>query len=181
MKRIFILLIPFVAFGQDIEPMHPIRYGGIFWDKLEYREKDRSLKLDLTSFYGGDYRKIWFDLEAKGDLKDGKREIERGDILFGKALSSFFDVRVGVGYGGTEDKGRVRFVLDLKGLAPYWFETYASLNLTHRGELYSKLKVEYDLLFSQRLVLQPSLEVVASAHRGCSKNSQIRLIGYNFE
>ncbi|WP_333784789.1 copper resistance protein B [Thermocrinis sp.] len=165
-KLLFAIFIPIFTFGQEfypIEPMHPIRYWGIFLNKLEYREKKRSLNLDFSSFYGGDYHKLWFVLEAKSDLKEGKWEFERADLLFGRAISSFFDLRIGGGYAGKEDEGRAKLVVDLFGLAPYWLETELNLNLSHKGELYGKLKAEYDLLLTQRLVLQPEVEVLASA------------------
>ncbi len=165
MKK-FLIFIPVLVFGQEfypIEPMHTIRYWGIFVDKLEYREKERSLHLETNSFYGGDYHKLWFNLEAGKGLRRGGWEFERADVLFGKAISSFFDLRIGGGYAGKEDEGRAKLVVDLVGLAPYWLETELNLNLTHKGELYGKLKAEYDLLLTQKLVLQPKVEILASA------------------
>jgi len=165
-QTLFVIFIPILTFGQEfypIEPMHPIRYWGVFVDKLEYREKEKNLNLELDSFYGGDYHKLWLSLEAKKELKRGDWEFERADLLFGKAISSFFDIRVGGGYAGKKDEGRTRLAVELVGLAPYWFETELSFYLTHKGEPYGKLKAEYDLLLTQRLVLQPEVEVLASA------------------
>jgi copper resistance protein B len=53
-------------------------------------------------------------------------------------------------------------VLGVKGLAPYGFDVEANLNLTDKGELYGKLGAEYELLLTQRLILQPSFDVLAS-------------------
>jgi copper resistance protein B len=56
-------------------------------------------------------------------------------------------------------------VLGVKGLALYRFDMEANLNLTNKGELYGKLEVEYDLLLTQRLILQPSFDVLASTKK----------------
>jgi copper resistance protein B len=70
-----------------------------------------------------------------------------------------------LGYAGSNEGGRSKLVLGVKGLAPYWFEVDANLNLTNKGELYGKLEAECDLLLTQRLILQPSLKVLASTKK----------------
>ncbi|WP_448587755.1 copper resistance protein B [Thermocrinis sp.] len=165
--KVLFLLFPILALAQErefypVEPMHPLRYGGIFVEKLEYRHKSKSLDFEVSSFYGGDYHKLWLELEGKRKLDVGKGKIERADLLLSKAISSFFDLRAGVGYAGGDEGGRSKAVFGFKGLAPYWLEVDGAINLTNKGELYGKLEVEYDLLLTQRLILQPSLEVLAS-------------------
>jgi len=56
-------------------------------------------------------------------------------------------------------------VLGVNGPAPYGFEVDANLNLTDKGELYGKLGAEYELSLTQRLILQPSFEVLASTKK----------------
>jgi copper resistance protein B len=56
-------------------------------------------------------------------------------------------------------------VLGVKGLASYGFDVEANLNLTNKGELYGRLEAEYELLITQRLILQPSFEVLASTKK----------------
>ena len=164
---LFAVLLPIfaIAYGEEIKPMHPIRFGGFFVDKLEYRTKSKDLKFHIYYFYGGDYHKLWVDLEGEKGLKNSKWLLEKADLLFVKAISSFWDIRVGVGYAGSNEGGRSKLVLGVKGLAPYWFEVEANLNLTNKGEFYGKLEAEYDLLLTQRLILQPSFEVLASTKK----------------
>jgi len=143
-------------------PMHPMNFGSIIFDRLEYIEKDKSLGYKIIGFYGGDYNKLWLELEGKDYLKNSKGEIERADLLYGKAVSSFWDVRLGVGYAGDYNKGRKSVVLGLKGLAPYWFEVDSNIYLTEKGEVYLRFKAENDLLFTQQLILQPHFETILS-------------------
>jgi copper resistance protein B len=166
-RLLFAVLLPMfaIAYGEEIKPMHPIRFGGFFVDKLEYRTKNEDLKFHIYSFYGGDYHKLWVDVEGEKGLKNSKWLLKRADLLFVKAISSFWDLRAGVGYAGSNEGGRSKLVLGVKGLAPYWFEVDANLNLTNKGELYGKLEAEYELLLTQRLILQPNLKVLASTKK----------------
>ena len=166
-RLLFAVFLPIfaIAYGEEIKPMHPTRFGGFFVDKLEYRTKNEDLKFHIYSFYGGDYHKLWVDVEGEKGLKNSKWLLKRADLLFGKAVSSFWDLRAGVGYAGSNEGGRSKLVLGVKGLAPYWFEVDANLNLTDKGELYVKLEAEYELLLTQRLILQPSFEVLASTKK----------------
>ncbi len=154
-----------VAYGEETKPMHPTRFGGFFVDKLEYRTKNEDLKFHIYSFYGGDYHKLRVDVEGERGLKNNDWLIEKADLLFVMAISSSWDLRVGVGYAGSNEGGRSRLVLGVNGPAPYGFDVDANLNLTNKGELYGKLGAEYELLLTQRLILQPSFEILASTKK----------------
>jgi len=54
-------------------------------------------------------------------------------------------------------------VFGVQGLAPQWFEVDANLYLSDDGDLSFGLESEYDILLTQRLILQPRLELEASA------------------
>jgi len=166
-RLLFAILLPIfaVAYGEEIKPMHPARFGGFFVDKLEYRTKNEDLKLHIYSFYGGDYYKLWIDVEGERGLKNSEWLLEKADLLFVKAISSSWDIRAGVGYAGSNEGGRSRLVLGANGPAPYGFDVEANLNLTNKGELYGKLGAGYELSLTQRLILQPSFEVLASTKK----------------
>jgi len=154
-----------IAYGEEIKPMHSTRFGGFFVDKLEYRTKNKDLKFQIYSFYGGDYHKLWVDVEGERGLKNSEWLLEKADLLFVKAISSSWDLRAGVGYAGSNEGGRSRLVLGVNGPAPYGFDVGANLNLTNKGELYGKLEVGYELSLTQRLILQPSFDVSASTKK----------------
>jgi copper resistance protein B len=44
-------------------------------------------------------------------------------------------------------------------LAPYWFEIQATAYVGGEGRTHARIETEYELLFSNRLVLQPLVEV----------------------
>jgi len=49
------------------------------------------------------------------------------------------------------------------GLSPYFFETDAALYLSEDGDLSARVRQEFDLLLTQRLVLTPEVELEAFA------------------
>ena len=53
---------------------------------------------------------------------------------------------------------RAGSALGVQGLAPYFFEVEATAYFGEGGRTAARFSAEYDLLFTQRLVLQPELE-----------------------
>ena len=49
----------------------------------------------------------------------------------------------------------------MQGLAPYWFEVDASVYLGEDARTALALQAEYELLFTQRIILQSSAELTA--------------------
>ena len=45
------------------------------------------------------------------------------------------------------------------GLAPYWFEIDAAAFISEDGDASARLEAEYELRFTQRLILQPRMEL----------------------
>ena len=77
-------------------------------------------------------------------------------------IAPFWDVQAGIRYDrafGTEpDQDRGFLVLGFQGLAPYKFEVEPVLFISQDGDVSARLTATYDLLFSQKIVLQPRLE-----------------------
>jgi copper resistance protein B len=170
---VFFIFLFGVSYAQNkncdlypIKPMEPIYYGKILFDRMELniQGKDR-LDYEITGWYGGDYNRLWIELEGEHSTAKKNGEIEKGDILYGKAISPFWDIRAGLGYTGFYgEKGnhRTMAVIGLKGLAPYLFEIDTNLRLTNKGELYGDFEAEYEILITQRLIVQPRIDTTFS-------------------
>jgi copper resistance protein B len=120
----------------------------------------RPVVLDAIGWFGGDVNRLWVRAEAEQATKHRDGEVE-AEVLYGRLLSPFWDALVGVRVdrrwgGGTET--RAHLALGVEGLAPYWFEVAPTLYLSQDGDVSARLESEYDLLVTQRLVLQPRLE-----------------------
>ncbi len=170
-----VLLLTSVSIAQEqnkkcnfypVKPMKPLYYGQILFDRIEYNiEGKNQLDYEITGWYGGDYRRLWIELEGEHNTSKNEGEIEKFDVLYGKLISPFWDIRGGIGYSGSygnNGSNRTMAVIGLKGLAPYFFEIDTNIRLTSKGEVYGDFEAEYDLLFTQRLILQPRVDTTFS-------------------
>lgn len=129
-------------------------------DRLEYqsREGEEALLWDVQAWIGADYHKLWFKSEGDWLIDPDKVEEVGAELLYSYNLASFWDLQAGIRHDFEPDPERTFAAFGVQGLAPYWFEMEATAYLSEDGDLSATLEVEYDLLLSQRLILQPRLE-----------------------
>lgn len=130
-------------------------------DRLEYAEASAEVVWDLQGWVGTDYHKLW--LKAEGERDSDATEESELQVLYSRAHTPFFDLQIGLRQDFEPSPSRSHLVIGLQGLAPQWFEVDAALFLSDDGDLSARLEAEYDWLLTQRLVLQPRLEVELSA------------------
>jgi copper resistance protein B len=108
--------------------------------------------------YGGDIDRLW--LKSRGEGAFGG-DLEQAEVqaLWSHAIDPWFDLQAGVRYDFAPDPERAYLVLGLQGLAPYWFEIDAAAFLSEKGDVTARIEAEYDLRITQRLILQPALEL----------------------
>ncbi|HBB34754.1 MAG TPA: copper resistance protein CopB [Cyanobacteria bacterium UBA8803] len=147
----------------------PVEDNQVFWllliDQLEYRNNDGSntLNWDAQGWVGGDYRRIWLKTEGEVDLEGDEGTEAEIQVLYGQLIAPYWDLQVGLRYdrldSSDRDQGRAFAVVGVQGLTPYLFEVDAALFISEDGDVSARLAAEYELLLTQRLVLQPELEV----------------------
>ncbi len=145
----------------------PVEDNQVFWllliDQLEYRNNDGSntFNWDAQGWVGGDYRRIWVKTEGEVDLEGDEGTEAEIQVLYGQLIAPFWDLQVGLRYDrlGSPDRDRAFAVVGVQGLTPYLFEVDAALFISQDGDISARLATEYELLLTQRLVLQPELEV----------------------
>ena len=171
-KKIIIFMLIFIpALAEEkkcnfypVKPFKPLYYGQVLFDRVEYilnENNKKSLDYEITGWYGGDYQRIWIEIEGNHSLRGKGGEIERFDVLYGKLITPFWDYRIGAGYtGGYGEEGgnRSMIVTGFKGLAPYMFEVDTNIRLTTKGEIFGDFEAEYDILLTQRMALQPRID-----------------------
>jgi len=135
----------------------------ILADRLEYRAAGSDqLIWDAQGWVGGDLNRVWFKSEGEMDLEDDAVEGGTFELFYGRAISPFFDVLLGVGQGLQSGPSPTYASIGLQGLAPQWFEVDGALRLDTDGNVTASFEAEYDLLITQRLVLQPRAELALS-------------------
>jgi len=135
-------------------------------DRLEYAAglPGRPVRLDAEGWIGGDYNRLWWRADGDQPTGSGGGELEL-QALYGRLIAPFWDAQVGIRIDTRNGDGsatRGLLAIGVEGLAPYWFEFTPTLFLGQNGDLSGQLTAEYDLLLTQRLILQPRAEVNAA-------------------
>jgi copper resistance protein B len=112
-------------------------------------------------------------LKTEGESHGESAELQ---ALWSHAIAPFWDVQLGLRHdfepalylvppeppgsaASVAPTSRDYAVVGLMGLAPYWFEVDAAAFLSDEGDVSTRLEAEYELRFTQRLILQPRVEL----------------------
>lgn len=114
---------------------------------------------DVQAWYGNDSNKLW--LRSEGDRSGGKVEDAGAELLWSHAVASYWDTQLGLRHDFGDAPGRSWAAFGVQGLAPYWFDVEATAYVGTSGRTAARLRADYDVLFTQRLILQPELELNA--------------------
>ena len=130
----------------------------VLFDQLEWQTGSGSdaFSWDTKGWVGQDRNRLWFRTE--GDRAGGRTEQAQVNLLYGRAIARWWDVTAGVRLDTLPDTPRSALALGVQGLAPYWFEVEASAYIEPSGRTHVRFETEYDLLITNRLVLQPLVE-----------------------
>lgn len=138
--------------------MGELKLGSLRVDRLESVSSRRNTftRYDLQAWYGGAFDRAV--LKAEGDYDNSKLEKASTELLWSHAVAPYWDRQLGLRYDSGIEPDRTWLALGIQGLAPYWFEVNATGYLGEEGRTALNLKAEYELLFTQKLILQPSIE-----------------------
>jgi copper resistance protein B len=141
-----------------------MRSTAVIIDRFEagFDDNEEGWLWDVGGWTGGDINRFWWKSEGEGDF-DGEIEGEV-QALYSRAVTPFWDVQAGVRQDFREDgESPTHLVVGFQGLAPHWWEVDAAAFLSTGGDLTARFEAEYDQRITQRLILQPRIEVEASA------------------
>ncbi len=169
------LLFATPAFAQDVvdpEATAAVRHhmqkhhgGGVLsyveGERFEYQsnEGDPIFLWDAQGFAGGDLNKLWIKTEGEYDFAADEFEEAEAQALYSRAIGSFWDVQAGVRHDFAPFEDRTYGVIGVQGLSPYLFEVDAAIFVSGHGDVTARLETEYEILLTQRLILQPRAEL----------------------
>ena len=150
--------------GYTLDPARSLRmadehnFGSLLVDRFESaRTSDNSFTTyELQGWFGRDYDRVVF--KAEGEVDGGKLHDARTELLWGHAVADYWDTQLGVRYDSGLKPERKWLAFGVQGLAPYWFEIDATAYVGEQGRTALRFDVEYELLLTQKLILQPRLE-----------------------
>jgi copper resistance protein B len=117
---------------------------------------------DGEAFVGGDINRLWLKSEGEGAFREG---IESAEVqaLYSHAIGPYFNLQAGVRQDFGPGPNRTYATVGFEGLAPYMFEVEGALFLSNKGDLLGRLECYYDQRITQRLILQPRIELNLAA------------------
>ena len=124
-------------------------------DRLEHG--DDTLGWDLRAGIGRNFDKLW--LRSEGERRDGGLEHASTELYWSHATGPWWDRTIGLRHD-SNPAGRDRdwAAIGVQGMAPYKFEVEATGYIGTSGRMVARLEGEYELLLTNRWILQPKLE-----------------------
>ena len=93
-------------------------------------------------------------VQSNGTVGDGQQQ-----FLYSRAVTTYFDLQGGLRSDLDSRPTRNWAAFGIQGLAPYFFDLELTGFVSGQGHLAAKLQASYDLLITQRLILQPQIEL----------------------
>jgi copper resistance protein B len=128
-------------------------------DQFEIRaaESDAPLVWGAEGWLGKDLNKLW--IKTDGKYVNGQIEEVELQALYSRAIAPFWDMQVGWRRDIRPRPDRDWLSLGVKGLAPYYFDIDAAIFVGEGGRTAARLQIEYEIMFTQRLILVPAIEL----------------------
>jgi len=129
----------------------------LLMDKFEVLNNSETTKEWEGSFYiGYDIDKLY--VYSTGVATNDGLETSENELVYSRAIAPFWDIQAGIAYDKNTNTSRTWGEVAIAGLAPYYFETRAALLFNNEGNVGLRLDAEYEMLFTQKLILTPSFE-----------------------
>jgi len=130
--------------------------------EVQVRAGRDGYRWDGEAFVGGDINRLWLKSEGEGAFREGVESAEV-QALYSRAIGSYFNLQAGVRHDFRPSPTRTYATIGFEGLAPYMFEVEGALFVSDKGEVLGRLEGYYDQRITQRLILQPRVELNLSA------------------
>lgn len=120
---------------------------------------EATFRWDGQGWIGANYNKLWLKSEGKvtgGKMSDGDQE-----VLYDRPIPHlrYLDWQAGVRVDLDSGPTRTWGAIGIEGLAPYFFDIEPTVYFRDGGHLAGRLSGSYNLYVTQRLILQPQIEM----------------------
>ena len=144
-------------------PAHAHDHGGgiftyLLFNRLETWDADPGTgqAWEARGWVGTDMHKL--RLRSEGERMHGRTESVDLEVLYGHPVSRWWDVVAGVRHDIAPGADRNSAAIGVTGMAPYKFEVEATAYIGASGRTAARVEAEYELLLTNRLILQPLIE-----------------------
>lgn len=137
--------MPYARFGFDLA-------------EVKLHEGHNGYGWEGEASFGGDINRAALSFEGGGSF-GGALDHAEFQAVWWRAIAPYWNLRAGVRHDIRPEPSRSYAVLGLEGVAPYWIEMAGAVFLSDKGDVHLRVEAEYDQRITQRLILQPSVEV----------------------
>ena len=160
-----LLLSPAVVFAQTPHPAdgaHTVHDSAIHTfvlvDQLEWlATSPRATGWDAKGWIGKDRDRFWFRTE--GEASTSQLDRTETHLFYGRAVSPWWDLVAGMRNDDGPGPARNWAALGVQGLTPYVVEIEATAYVGAAGRTHARLEAKYELLVTNRLIVQPLVEI----------------------
>lgn len=137
-----------------------VHYSALF-NRLETWDADEGTPLawEGSAWVGTDLDRLW--IRAEGERVEDETESSDIELLYGRSVGPWWDVVAGVKHDFAPGPSQTWAAFGVQGLSPYKFEVQATAYVGESGRTAVSVEAEYELLLTNRLILQPLIEVDA--------------------
>ncbi len=128
-------------------------------DRLETQDAAGGdvLHWDLDTWVGRDLAKLW--IRSEGERRSGETERADLELLWGKAFTPWWELVAGARGDFAPGADQEWAAAGVRGLAPYGVRLEATAYLGSGGRTALRVDTRYEVLVTNRLILEPSLEL----------------------
>ena len=158
------------AMARTMEMDDTSATGKVMFDRLEWRNASggSAFAWNADAWYGNDYNKLWLKSEGEREHVDGPTLFTqnrgtttsaRTELLWDHTIARWWNLQTGLRHDSGSGDARDWAGLGVQGLAPGFFNVEATAYVGDSGRTAARVSAERDLLFTQRLILQPEFEI----------------------
>ena len=136
------------------------KFYQVMFNLSEYqaRKGRDGFRWDWEAWYGGDINRLWLKSEGEGAFGQGVEDAEV-QALYSRAIGPYWNVQTGIRYDFKPNPSRTYAVFGFEGLAPSFFDVETFLYLSDKGDVLGEIEASYDQRVTQRLILQPRVDI----------------------
>jgi copper resistance protein B len=133
----------------------------VTFDQLEGRTNgpNSRFRWDGEGWIGTDFNKLW--IKSEGTVTNGITGDGDHEFLYDRPIPHmrYFDWQAGARVDLDSGPTRAWLAIGVQGLAPYFFNFEPTFYVRDGGHVAGRLQGYYDLYLTQRLILQPQVEM----------------------